>query len=852
MDSFFGSPRSSTTVNQLPYLRQFQHRLVSSNQLYLHLAGISRTGSSEEGAWIDFDRVKDLEKAACLQAWLFFGLLSQFFGKYVRPDDFVKGHNQEHQFVSVAETDLLNISSWWRSNLNQTPTDARKRTLQDKIMFLKEVLQICDRMDIARIEDLQTDNQKLLAEVMLSIRLLISALYSFAELALYETSEDPLTDFAINARSGPVYVGLRNRLLRARIASSEKRLTFPLQPGASTTYSYLALSKRFLDNGWCPIRCQQLCQTYDYAILVYMAKLDQRGQLLGQSHGNCGQSSRCSAYDMNRSNYSQRHCEETCSNTDCTPIEVARTDLARIIDNETLPLLSLDPKAHNFDPITVFASLGTPFTAISHVWSDGLGNPSFNSIPSCQLKRIVHLLQSIEEKEKKDPYLHSKRIYLWMDTLCIPVKASADHIGSDPTAPDQTRRKALQYIAAIFEAADQTLILDSSLDKITSEQHLNQASLEEELCCQVMGGKWIQRAWTLQEGGLAKKCYFNIGTYEVLTLGVLDPDDFKKGSTSQVANKRPIFRSKSSSSTNESIQLNVYDEFYIPLKFLLAKLMNEPRKKLIKVKASREDERDYQNMQNERFVNSWNQLLERSASEPADLVLIFASLLDLNTTDFANMPEEQRLPKVLRSLSEIPLSILFNTKKGGLCSTSPCDGWIPTELGGDRLADNGSMNWCHSPQGLQLKFDLSKTNSDQLLVLNFDQLIPWDTHLFRVENESESCGYIIDVRAPQSIACQSQAFRQVSKARYNENQSSYIIIDKQLGTDLLNGYSGRGARFSCCIETDGLCLQYDQPLTAWTFDQWMYNTGSNELPSSVYRYSASIQRSALRLEQSKF
>jgi hypothetical protein len=53
------------------------------------------------------------------------------------------------------------------------------------------------------------------------------------------------------------------------------------------------------------------------------------------------------------------------------------------------------------------------YVAISHVWSDGLGNPDEDSL----LKKCLVNLEGLES----DPYHR----LLWMDTICVPTTSDA-------------------------------------------------------------------------------------------------------------------------------------------------------------------------------------------------------------------------------------------------------------------------------------------------------------------------------------------------------------------------------------------------------------------------------------------
>lgn len=93
------------------------------------------------------------------------------------------------------------------------------------------------------------------------------------------------------------------------------------------------------------------------------------------------------------------------------------------------------------------ASKGVPYVAISHVWSDGCGNPKANTLPSCQISRISNLVNNIYASS-------TESLPFWMDTLCCPVN----------TEPFQARSAAINMMKRTYEEAAVVLVLDEYLE----------------------------------------------------------------------------------------------------------------------------------------------------------------------------------------------------------------------------------------------------------------------------------------------------------------------------------------------------------------------------------------------------
>lgn len=136
-----------------------------------------------------------------------------------------------------------------------------------------------------------------------------------------------------------------------------------------------------------------------------------------------------------------------------------------------------------------------PYVAISHVWSDGMGNPRQNALPLCQLQKLQKLVNGLYEPENHP-------VPFWIDTICVPLS-------------NDMRNMAIQLMARTYEGAGKVLVLDSSL----TDPGVHSAP--EELLMRIRCSSWMQRLWTLQEGMLADELYFLVGDGTV-RVSVLD------------------------------------------------------------------------------------------------------------------------------------------------------------------------------------------------------------------------------------------------------------------------------------------------------------------------------------------
>ena len=148
-----------------------------------------------------------------------------------------------------------------------------------------------------------------------------------------------------------------------------------------------------------------------------------------------------------------------------------------------IPLIALDTSTDpNVIEVVRFqkeSEYNNQYVAISHVWSEGLGNPHENSLPLCQLERI----QSLVNKVYADG---SYIVPYWIDTICVPLE-------------EEWKRLAIARMDRTYAEADVVLVLDNSLQRISSKQ-----TDSTELSARIAHATWVTRLWTYQEGKLSR------------------------------------------------------------------------------------------------------------------------------------------------------------------------------------------------------------------------------------------------------------------------------------------------------------------------------------------------------------
>ena len=122
-----------------------------------------------------------------------------------------------------------------------------------------------------------------------------------------------------------------------------------------------------------------------------------------------------------------------------------------------------------------------------------------NSLPACQLSRIQGLVNNIyaetHRASNNDEYLPTGRhenatVPFWMDTLCVPV------------GHEDLRKAAIRRMAEVYRGADRVLVLDSFILTLPRSAHIIEKYVRIHL------SSWHHRLWTLQEGQLAPRLFF--------------------------------------------------------------------------------------------------------------------------------------------------------------------------------------------------------------------------------------------------------------------------------------------------------------------------------------------------------
>ena len=154
-------------------------------------------------------------------------------------------------------------------------------------------------------------------------------------------------------------------------------------------------------------------------------------------------------------------------------------EVGRILCAGDIPLITLDKNTKPYAVEVKDNKSVDTYVAISHAWSEGLGNLQENTLPLCQLKHLQSLVNSV--------YLPSVRnnIPFWIDTINVPL------------AP-KLKGLAIASMDRVYAGARGVLVLDNSLQRSWSD------TSDTERLVRLGHSVWRTRLWTYQEGRLAQ------------------------------------------------------------------------------------------------------------------------------------------------------------------------------------------------------------------------------------------------------------------------------------------------------------------------------------------------------------
>ena len=482
---------------------------------------------------------------------------------------------------------------------------------------------------------------------------------------------------------------------------------------------------------WCRHSFFNLTARYSYVTLYFLACLRRP---IRRDHGACADKTTTSCIAYNTSaEFQGSHTAEDCR---CQNIIPQNEDtMLDLISNGHIPLVRATvEKNGNVNLRYVKAEPGMPYTALSHLWSDGLGNQDRNNLPRCQLIKISnfvaystpwHRLLSILKHGlglHTSPQEFAGEVTFWLDVYCVP------------TPTDERRRRlkrdAISRMTPTYAFASRVLLLDRELlsmdwnvDFHGDGRHLRWKAKVLEVLAYNAVCAWRTRYWTYNEVSLAQEtvCQYADVAVPWNRIGYPELDEWPE---------------------------NLHKDIVAELEQALDLVQIGNTSHLISV---------------------WNALIDKTSSMVEDIDVIICNMLGIKAIDLMKIPNQDRMKAILASFDELPVDLLLSpppaylipalpatkaadewrwipgnpTKRGPVCWTStPSSGHLQVIPTGLRLSHNeatrGNLyllwikrlpSWLKVLDRLEFDFDIQFANSTRKQYRVWIQLLhsPGDT-----------------------------------------------------------------------------------------------------------------------------
>lgn len=414
--------------------------------------------------------------AAFVQSWLYFGMLAVCLGR----SDLSGFISVNSAGEKVLNTSLLlpYVQEWYDQKFQrhmQTP-DQQGGYLSQEFRELTRFLDLVAR-DTDKLVRFGNEDAGPQGKALFRICISINFVYTVLRAAV--------------SQLGRLVIGSENNFPMPDPLGND----FPcIYPAGSE------LREHLIQCGWCPNKVQNMQRTLGIEGLV-MACMVQKDANVSASHARCFDHV-CVENQIQAGKFVPKHADEYHDEGKCGGIGLPLgTTESILLQTNSFPVVRLwlgtnreRPRQRLMEAVP-FRD-GLKYVAISHVWSDGLGDENGSKVLACQYDRIVTLLSEVSSMDTmKDGDGKSDdewSPYFWLDTICVPHERAA-------------RRLACARMAASYECADSVLVLDAELQAWSYA-----SATDEEALFRIVSSGWTTRVWTLSEGILAKRLVFKL------------------------------------------------------------------------------------------------------------------------------------------------------------------------------------------------------------------------------------------------------------------------------------------------------------------------------------------------------
>ncbi|CZR66522.1 uncharacterized protein PAC_16423 [Phialocephala subalpina] len=307
------------------------------------------------------------ETSTMLQEWLYFGMLAEVLTRPINHAEFLrKTVKGQYVITTVLLEDYL--YDWIDINrkMPKEVQDNNRRRAKKAIEITSYYINRNPSAD--RLSPLSRRHE----DIIMSIRLLGHILGHWGTKHIWKSGN-------------LMFLGIPTRSL-AGVGDKEESMVYGFSgPGYASTNM---MKERTRD--WCPHDRRRLQETLSVSTVFYLSTM--KSLEIGKDHQRCSEDV-CYAYNVDPATYETSHADG-CSKASCDFLEIPEKDLIEVIENNGLPLILIETTGEDVSISVVRWEAGMEFNAISHVWSDGLGNEPSNSLPKCQLLHIAAALRA--------------------------------------------------------------------------------------------------------------------------------------------------------------------------------------------------------------------------------------------------------------------------------------------------------------------------------------------------------------------------------------------------------------------------------------------------------------------------
>ncbi|KAF3903658.1 hypothetical protein AA313_de0206573 [Arthrobotrys entomopaga] len=435
------------------------------------------------------------------QTWLYFGLLSDIFLCPDANEQFLRYDDTLGCLVLTTEN-LSEVAERWKATVNSMEIFDKVAAINRAIKAIRRAHRELEEVEVPDPSHLiwEVNVSPLGVQVRFAIALLCDSLgYAILSLCNQDGLEKAIDKY--NSKRGR-----ENEILKPGYPYHRWRILSALDE---------AMDKALL----CPVEKAQF-ENSSPAYLCYLLSLPETNRHPGQ-HSDC-KNGTCVGNNIDEATYVTRHVMPDCGcEFDGPNIE----DVKSCLEDGHIPSLSISIVNGEYQGMVVKPqkveqpsiwkrhqnksgiAKSLNYVALSHVWSDGLGNPVANTLPRCQLRRLAYYVNytmkdgrargikgGMEKMFNLTKHIFSKRegtvweqdpnfeICIWVDTMCVPLQK-------------EYRKLAIQNMNQVYRQARYVMVLDASIAR-------HDFRTDEELMGRVVLSTWMRRVWTLQEAVL--------------------------------------------------------------------------------------------------------------------------------------------------------------------------------------------------------------------------------------------------------------------------------------------------------------------------------------------------------------